>query len=207
MDNQDDTDACRFGPEVALDNPAYIDPTARVFGKVSLLEGSSMWPYAVIRAENHEVQVGRFSNVQDHAMLHVGAGGPTVIGDYCSIAHHATLHSATIGDNALVGINATVMDGVVVGENCIIAGGAFLTEGAEIPDNSVVMGMPGKVVRRTNNFLRTRRNALIYHRNALAYSRGDHRAWCGPEFEAWNAQLAADLKAAFDRLYPEFEQE
>lgn len=203
MTDQFDIEEKRFGAEVILDDPAYIDPTARAFGKVSLSEGSSLWPYAVIRAENHEVRVGRFSNIQDHAMLHVGAGGPTVIGDYCSIAHHATLHSATIGDNSLVGINATVMDGAVVGENCIIAGGAFLTEGAEIPNNSVVMGMPGKVVRRTNNFLRTRRNAMIYHRNALAYARGDHRAWCGPVFDAWNAQLTIDLKSTFDRLYPD----
>ena len=105
----------RFGPHVTLDNPAYIVPTARVYGKVSIEEGTSLWPYAVIRAENHHVTVGKFSNVQDHAMLHVSADGPIVIGDYCSIAHHVVLHSATIGDDSLIGINATLMDGVVIG--------------------------------------------------------------------------------------------
>lgn len=190
-----------FGPDVALDDPAYIDPTARVYGRVCILEGASLWPYAVIRAENHHVTVGRFSNVQDHAMLHVSADGPTVIGDYCSIAHHAVLHSAEIGDHSLIGIHATVMDGVVIGQNCIVAGGAFLTEGTVIPDNSVVMGMPGKVVRNQNSFLKTKRNAMIYHRNALAYACADHRAWTGPEFDAWNRKVESDLKAEYRALF------
>ena len=85
MDGRGERHPERFGPDVTLDNPAYIDPTARVYGKVSIEEGASLWPYAVIRAENHHVTVGKFSNVQDHAMLHVSADGPTVIGDYCSI--------------------------------------------------------------------------------------------------------------------------
>ena len=107
------------------------------------------------------------------------------------------LHSATIGDHSLIGINATLMDGVVIGENCIVAGGSFMTEGTVVPDNSIVMGMPGKVVRSHNAFLKTKRNALIYHRNALAYARGDHRAWTGPEFEDWNRQTGSDLKAEY----------
>ncbi|NKB60199.1 MAG: gamma carbonic anhydrase family protein [Alphaproteobacteria bacterium] len=193
----------RFGPDVILDRPAYIDPTARIFGKVSVAEGASLWPYSVVRAEVHDIRIGRFSNIQDHAVLHVGSGGPTIIGDYCSIAHHAVLHSATIGDNSLIGINATLMDGVVIGRNCIVAGGAFLSEGKVIPDDSIVMGMPGKVVRTKNNFLQTRRNALIYHRNALAYARGDHRAWCGPDFEIWQAEILKTLEAEFSRLYPD----
>lgn len=192
----------RFGPDVSLDRPAYIDPDARVFGKVFIGEGASLWPYAVVRAEAHEVRIGRFSNIQDHAMLHIGAGA-AVIGDYCSIAHHAVVHSATVGDNTLIGINATLMDGVAVGANCVVAGGAFLTEGTVVPDNSIVMGMPGKVVRAKNSFLQTRRNALIYHRNALAYAQGDHRTWTGPEFEAWQAAMLEELEAEFRRLHPE----
>ena len=201
MDDEGKFQEQRFGPEVNLNKPAYIDPTVRIFGKVSILEGASLWPYAVIRAENHHVTVGRFSNVQDHAMLHVSAQGPTVIGDYCSIAHHVVLHSASIGDNTLIGINATLMDGVVVGQNCIGAGGSFLTEGTVIPDNSVVMGMPADVVRNRNAFLKTKRNALIYNRNALAYSRGEHRAWTGKEFEAWNQRVSVELKAEFRKRF------
>jgi carbonic anhydrase/acetyltransferase-like protein (isoleucine patch superfamily) len=203
MNDFENTERDRFGPDVAADRPAYIDPTARVFGKVSLAEGASLWPYAVIRAETHAIEVGRFSNIQDHAVLHVGSDGPTIVGDYCSIAHHAVLHSATVGDNSLVGINATLMDGVIVGRNCIVAGGAFLTEGTVISDDSVVMGMPGKIVRTKNNFLRTRRNALIYHRNALSYARGDYRAWCGADYDAWQEEMSTALEAEFRRLYPE----
>ncbi len=202
MKEKGNLDIGRFGPDVALDRPAYIDPTACVYGKVSLLEGSSLWPYSVIRAENHDIRVGRFSNIQDHAVLHVGSDGPTVIGDFCSIAHHAVLHSATVGDSTLIGIHATLMDGAVIGANCVVAGGAFLTEGTLIPDNSIVMGMPAKAVRQNNNFLQTRRNALIYHRNALAYERGEHRAWCGADFDAWHAEMTAELETEFQRLYP-----
>ena len=99
MSQENDQDTFAFGPDVAIDQAAYIDPTARIYGKVSLAGGTSLWPYAVIRAEMHEVQVGRFSNFQDH--VHVGASNPTVIGDYCSITHHAMVHGATTRSSAL----------------------------------------------------------------------------------------------------------
>jgi carbonic anhydrase/acetyltransferase-like protein (isoleucine patch superfamily) len=173
-----------FGPSVTLDRPAYIDPTARLFGDVQAGEGASFWPYAVVRAEMHGVRIGRFSNVQDHAMLHVGSEGPTVIGDYCSITHRVVVHGAEIGDNTLVGIGAVLMDGVKIGRNCVIAGGAFLTERTVIPDNSVVMGLPGKVVATRDNFRQCHRNALIYYENALAYAQDRHNAWSDPKLMA-----------------------
>jgi carbonic anhydrase/acetyltransferase-like protein (isoleucine patch superfamily) len=169
-----------FGPSVRLDRPAYLDPTVRLFGDVTAGEGCSFWPYAVIRAEMHGVRLGRFCNVQDHAMIHVGADGPTVIGDYCSITHRVVVHGARIGDNTLVGIGAVLMDGVTVGKNCIVAGGAFLPEGMVVPDNSIVMGMPGKVVGSRDNFAKCRRNALIYYENALGYAEGRHDVWSDP---------------------------
>ena len=124
-------------------------------------------------------------------MVHISAGNGTVIGDYCSIAHQATVHGATIGDNTLIGINATVMDRCVVGRNCIVAGHTFLTEGTQIPDNSIVMGVPGKVVKTRDNFERTRRNALVYLWNARAYAKGDHRAWADPAFKEFLTQEMA----------------
>lgn len=181
-----------FADSVRLEKPAYIDPTVRIFGDVTAGEGCGFWPYAVIRAEKHGVRIGRFSNVQDHAMIHVGAGGPTVIGDYCSITHRVVLHGAQIGDNTLVGIGAVLMDGVKVGNNCVIAGGAFLTEGTIIPDNSVVMGLPGKVVASRDNFRQCHRNALIYYENALAYAEGRHDAWSD---EALMARVLAQVDA------------
>ena len=110
----------------------YIDPTARIFGDVVLGEGSSVWPYAVIRAESYAVEIGRFTNIQDLVMIHIGYERPTIVGEYCSIAHHVTLHGCTIGDNCLIGINATVMDQAEIGDNCIVAGHAYVAEGTVI---------------------------------------------------------------------------
>ena len=166
-----------FAGTVVLDQPAYIDPTARLFGRIEAAEGLNVWPYAVIRAESHRVQIGRFCNIQDHVMIHIGYETPTVIGDYCSITHRVVLHGAEIGDHCLIGIGAILMDGVKVGRNSIVAGGAFLTEGTVIPENSIVMGMPGKVVATRDNFRQTHRNALIYYENGLAYAQGRHDVW------------------------------
>ena len=166
-----------FGPEVVLNNPAYIDPTARLHGRITIGEGSSLWPYVVVRAEVFEVRVGAYTNIQDFVMVHIGYGSPTIVGDYCSITHHCTIHGCTIGDNCLIGIAATIMDDCVIGDNCIVAGHTFLKEGTVVPDNSIVMGVPGRVVKTRNAFIENRLNAVLYHRNALAYAVGHHRAW------------------------------
>ncbi|MDX2203507.1 MAG: gamma carbonic anhydrase family protein [Hyphomicrobiaceae bacterium] len=186
-------------PDGRFPEAAYIDPTARIFGRVSIAEGASVWPYAVVRAEAEEVRIGAFSNLQDHVMVHVGFHSPTIIGAYCSITHRVVLHGCRIGDNCLIGIGATLMDGVVVGENSIVAGHAFLREGTVIPPNSIVMGTPAKVVRTANSYVANRLNAMLYHRNGLAYARGDHRAWDGADYEA---EMAAH-KARFAREYAE----
>ncbi len=176
---------------------AYIHPSVLLFGEVSVAEGASLWPYVVIRAEMHEVRIGRFTNVQDFVMIHVGYDTPTVVGDHCSITHHAALHGCTIGDNCLVGINATLMDGVVVGENSIVAGHALVSEGTVVPPNSIAMGTPARVVRRRNNFVANRLNAAMYHRNALAFRAGDHRAWTGSGHDAFMREEKRRLEALF----------
>jgi carbonic anhydrase/acetyltransferase-like protein (isoleucine patch superfamily) len=163
---------------------AYIDPTARVYGDVAIGAGSSLWPYAVIRAEGFSVRIGRFTNLQDHVMVHVGYRAPTIVGDHCSITHRAVLHGCTVGDNCLIGIGAIVMEGAVIGENSIVGGHSYVADNTVIPPNSIVMGTPAKVVKTRNSFVANRVNALLYHRNALAYARGDHRAWDGAEYEA-----------------------
>lgn len=180
---------------------AWIDPTVRIFGGVKVGEGASLWPYVVIRAESKHVSIGRFTNVQDHVMIHIGYTSPTEIGEYCSIAHRVVLHGCTLGDNCLVGIGATIMDGAVIGENSIVAGHAFVREGTVIPPNSIVMGTPAKAVRTANNWVANRANAWLYHRNAQHYARGDHRAWDGPEFEAAKAEEQARLEAEFAQIY------
>jgi len=166
-----------FGPDVTVNNAAFIHPSALIYGKATLQTGVSMWPYSVIRAETRDVTIGEFTNIQDFVMIHIGDTTGTHIGSHCSITHHCTIHGCTIGDNCLIGINTTIMDGCVIGDNCIIAGHSFLKEGTVIPDNSIVMGTPGKVVRTQNNYARCRLNAFMYYRNALAYSSNQHREW------------------------------
>lgn len=182
---------------------AYLDATARVHGKVELGENASLWPYCVIRAEGFHVRVGAFTNLQDHAMVHVGYHKPTIVGDYCSITHRVTLHGCTIGDHCLIGIGATVMEGVLIGENSIVAGNSFVVDGTIVPPNSVVMGTPAKVVRSQNNFVANKLNSLMYWRNALCFARGDHRGWDGPQFEAqmaaWRKEIETEFAARYGR--------
>src|SRR6201995_2488631 len=145
-----------LGPDVKLEQPAYVDPTARLYGRVSAREGSIFWPYCVIRAEGAEVQIGRVCNIQDGVVIHVGSGRGTLIGDYCSIAHRAVVHGAEVGDDCLIGIGAVVMDGAKVGRRCVIGAMALVPPGTEIPEGSVVMGVPGKVVSSRDNFAQVR---------------------------------------------------
>lgn len=174
---------------------AWMHESAAVFGSVTIGEGASLWPGVVIRAELQSVTVGRFVNLQDHVMVHIGYTTPTVIGDYASVTHRVVLHGCTIGENCLIGIGATIMDGAVIGANSIVAGHAFVREGQIIPPNSIVMGTPAKVVRTADNFIANRMNAWLYHRNARAYAEGNHRAWTGAEFETASKAERARLEA------------
>jgi carbonic anhydrase/acetyltransferase-like protein (isoleucine patch superfamily) len=183
------------GPEVALERPAYLDPTARVFGRVIAGVGCGFWPYSVIRAEGAEVRIGRYCNIQDGAIIHVGGGRGTRIGDFVSIAHRAVVHGAEIGDDCLIGIGAVVMDGARIGRRCIIGAACLVPPGMEVPEGSVVTGVPGRISASRDNFAQARRNALIYHRNAEHYAQGRHDAWRGEEFQAWSAALRARLAA------------
>jgi len=180
---------------------AYIDPSVRVYGKVEIAEGSSLWPNTVIRAEGQFVRLGRTTNLQDHVMVHVGYGKPTIVGDYCSITHRVVLHGCTIGDNCLVGIGATIMEGAVIGENSIVAGHSYVADNFIVPANSIVMGTPAKVVRTANSYVANKLNAMLYYRNARCYAKGEHRGWEGAEFEAEMAAWKADIEAEFRARY------
>lgn len=173
----------------SIDPSVFVADDARVFGKVSIAEGASVWFQSVIRCESHEVRIGRYTNLQDFSMIHVGYNCPTIIGDFCSITHRATVHGATIGDHCLIGIGATIMDGAVIGAGSIVGGGAVVTEGKEYPPNSIILGSPAKLVKERDNRHANRLNAWLYHRNAQAYMRGEHRAWEGDDFVAWRREI------------------
>jgi carbonic anhydrase/acetyltransferase-like protein (isoleucine patch superfamily) len=180
---------------VDLSDAAFVHPSALVYGRVRMHEGSSIWCNAVIRSEMAHVEIGAFSNIQDFVMIHTDPGRPVTVGAHCSITHHVTLHGCTIGDNVLVGLNATIYNGAVIGANSIVGQHAYVRDGTVVPPNSIVVGSPAKVIRTQDNWLPNRINAAFYHRNALAYARGEHRAWEGPEFDAWFADTLARLQA------------
>ncbi|MEM9654642.1 MAG: gamma carbonic anhydrase family protein [Actinomycetota bacterium] len=181
-----------------LDRAAFIHPTAQIYGAVELGAGSSIWPNTVIRSEMQHVSVGAMTNIQDFVMIHVIEEQPTVIGNFCSITHHVTVHGATIEDDCLIGIGAVIMDGAHIGRGSIVAGGAFIPEGKVYPPNSIIMGSPGKVRAERDSRRANRLNAWMYHRNAEHYARGEHRAWTGPEFEAWSAAKKAQIETDAD---------
>lgn len=164
-----------IGPDVTLENPAFIHDTALIHGRVTLGEGASVWPYVVMRAEMWEIRIGARSNIQDHVMIHVGYQTPTVVGEDCSITHRVVLHGCEIGDRCLIGIGATVMDGAKIGANSIVAGHAIVTEGAVFPENAVIAGVPAKQVATRDNGAANLMNARFYHRNALNYAAGVER--------------------------------
>ncbi|MCP4226931.1 MAG: gamma carbonic anhydrase family protein, partial [Actinomycetia bacterium] len=123
---------------------------------------------------------------------------PTVVGDFCSITHHVTLHGATIEDECLIGIGAVIMDGAHIGRGSIVAGGAFIPEGREYPPNSVIMGSPGKVRAERESGRANRFNAWLYHRNATHYEVGDHRGWHGDDYDAWTSAKRAEIEIDAD---------
>jgi carbonic anhydrase/acetyltransferase-like protein (isoleucine patch superfamily) len=125
----------------------WIAENASVTGDVTLEPGVSLWFGAVVRGDDAPVRVGAKTNVQDHVMIHADPGTPNDIGDSIVIGHRAILHGASVGPRCLIGMGSILLTGSVVGEECIIAAGAVVTEHCVIPPRSVVMGVPGRVVR------------------------------------------------------------
>ncbi|MBT8507918.1 gamma carbonic anhydrase family protein [Methanomicrobiaceae archaeon CYW5] len=130
---------------------AFVADNATVTGDVSIAPDVSIWYGAVIRADRNSITIGRGSNIQDNAVVHNTLTSPVVIGEDVSIGHGAIVHGATIGSRVLIGMGAIVMNNAVIGDDSIIAAGAVVTEGKEIPPRSLVMGVPGKVVREVSD--------------------------------------------------------
>lgn len=164
-----------YGSQVTLDNPVYIHDSAILYGKVYLGPGSSVWPRVVMRAEVHEIRIGARSNIQDFVMVHVGYETPTVVGEDCSITHHATLHGCEIGDRCLIGINATLMDGSRIGANSVVAGHCIVREGQVFPANAIIAGVPAKQVGTRDNSASNLANARFYYENGKNYAAGVDR--------------------------------
>ena len=146
-------------PALPGEGAYWIAPNATVIGRVVLKANASVWFGAVLRGDNEPIIVGENSNVQDGSVLHTDAGSPLVIGANVTIGHMAMLHGCTIGDNSLIGIGAVVLNGARIGRNCLIGAKALIPEGKEIPDGSLVVGAPGRVVRE----LTPEQRAMLQH--------------------------------------------
>ena len=123
----------------------FIAPNAAVIGDVILHENTSVWFSCVLRGDAERIEIGAGSNIQDGTVMHADPGFPMTVGENVTVGHNAMLHSCTIGDGSLVGINAVVLNGAVVGKCCLIGANALVTEGMEIPDGSLVLGSPAKI--------------------------------------------------------------
>jgi carbonic anhydrase/acetyltransferase-like protein (isoleucine patch superfamily) len=137
-----------LGRTPVIDPTAYVDASAQVIGNVALGPESSIWMCAVVRGDVNDISIGARSNIQDGTIVHVmHETHPTRIGDDVTIGHGAIVHGCTIGNRVLIGMGATLLNGVVVGDDCIVAARSLVPEGMVIPPRSMVMGMPAKVKR------------------------------------------------------------
>ena len=159
-------------PDLAAD--VWVAETASVIGHVILKEGSSVWFNAVIRGDNEPITIGAGTNIQDNAVLHSDPGAPLTLGENITVGHQAMIHGCTIGDNSLIGIGATILNKAVIGKNCLIGAHALITEGKVIPDNSVVMGAPGKIVKQVPQAQEAMlaASAKYYIKNAQRFKKG-----------------------------------
>ena len=158
-----------------IDPSVFVAKGAIVLGDVTMDKNCSVWYNATVRSTESYITIGEGSNVQDNAVIHVGYETPTFIGSYVTIGHGAIIHGCTIEDNALIGMGAIVLNGAKIGKNCIIAAGALVPQNKEIPDNSLVMGTPGKIVRQVTEeeIVQNRENAEHYISERLIYAEYD----------------------------------
>ncbi len=161
-----------IAPKIAQDS--WIAPDANLIGNIVVKDGASVWFGSTLRGDNEEICVGSGSNIQENCVLHTDMGFPLIIGAGCTIGHKAMLHGCTIGENSLIGMGATVLNGAKIGKNCLIGANALITEGKVIPDGSLVMGSPGKVVRQLDDAAieGLRKSAVGYQNNMRRFRAG-----------------------------------
>ncbi|MBI1262713.1 MAG: gamma carbonic anhydrase family protein [Rhizobiales bacterium] len=134
-------------PQLPADGEYWIAPNAQVMGHVKLERNASVWWGAVLRGDNELITIGENSNVQDGSVFHTDMGSPLTVGANVTIGHMVMLHGCTIGDDTLIGIGSTVLNNTKIGKGCIIGAHTLIAESKEIPDYSMVLGSPGRVVK------------------------------------------------------------
>ena len=156
-------------PEISSDS--WVAPNAIIIGKVKLEKNSSIWFNAVLRGDIEKIVIGENSNIQDGSVLHTDPGYPLTVGKGVTVGHMVMLHGCEISDDTLIGIGSTILNKAKIGKNCIIGANTLVTENKVIPDNSLVLGSPGKVVRKvTDEEIKViRENAKHYVKNSKRY--------------------------------------
>lgn len=156
------------------DGACWIAPDAVLIGKVRLDRDASVWFGAILRGDNELIHIGEGSNIQDRCVLHTDMGYPLTVGAGCTIGHGAILHGCTIGDNSLVGMGATALNGARIGRDCVIGANSLIPEGREIPDRSLVVGSPGRVLREITEEQATKlkESAAVYQANWRRFANG-----------------------------------
>ena len=158
------------GKKPQIHEEAFVAPQVFLAGDVRVGRFSSLWPGVVARGDVNYIEIGECSNVQDLVCLHVADENPCIIGDYVTIGHGAVVHGCEIADHVLIGMNATVLTGAKIGRGSIIAAGALVRENEVIPENSLVVGVPGKVVRTQDRIATIHAQAIKYKCEwAIAY--------------------------------------
>ncbi|MDP3175175.1 MAG: gamma carbonic anhydrase family protein [Phenylobacterium sp.] len=163
-----------IAPQLPEEGEYWIAPNAVVIGRVILKKNASIWFGATVRGDNDVIEIGENSNIQDGSVLHTDADVPLTIGANVTVGHMVMLHGCTVGENSLIGIGSIVLNGARIGRNCLIGANCLITEGKEIPDNSLVMGAPGKVVREISpaQAATLSRSAVGYVANWRRYKAG-----------------------------------
>ena len=134
-------------PVLPPDGRFWIAPNAQLMGRIVLKEDVSIWWGAILRGDNDPITVGERSNVQDGSVLHTDEGTPLTIGEDVTIGHMVMLHGCSIGDGSLIGIGSIVLNGARIGKGCLVGANTLITEGKEFPDNSMIVGSPGRVLK------------------------------------------------------------
>lgn len=158
-----------------IDPSAWVAPTAVIVGDVTLKANSSVWYNAVVRSDHTPIIIGENSNLQDGVVLHVDPGHGVTLGSGVSVGHNAVIHGATVEDNCLIGMSATLLNGSVIGAGSLVAAGALVTQGMIVPPGSLVAGVPAKVRRQLTDEERASilRNAEVYLTHTARHSQAN----------------------------------
>ncbi|BCJ91292.1 gamma carbonic anhydrase family protein [Terrihabitans soli] len=163
-----------IAPELPASGRYFIAPSAEVIGRVRLDDDASIWFCAVLRGDTELIHIGPRCNVQDGAVMHTDPGFPLTLEANVTVGHRAVLHGCTVGANSLIGMGAIVLNGAKIGKNCLVGAGAFIPEGREFPDNSLIVGMPGKAIRTLDEdaVKNMQRPADFYDGNYRRFAKG-----------------------------------